>query len=33
MDESEFVPVRLKEAETAREVLDILKTSEQASVD
>jgi CBS domain containing-hemolysin-like protein/mannitol/fructose-specific phosphotransferase system IIA component (Ntr-type) len=33
MDESEFIPDRLKVAETAAEVLDVLKTGEQAALD
>ncbi len=33
MDESEFIPDRLRVAETATEVLEILKTGEQATLD
>lgn len=33
MDESEFVPDRLREAETPNEVVDVLRTSEQATLD
>jgi mannitol/fructose-specific phosphotransferase system IIA component (Ntr-type) len=33
MDESELVPVRLRAAETPKEVLEILMTSEQATLD
>jgi len=33
LDESEFIPDRLRTAETATEVLDILRTGEQATLD
>ncbi len=33
LDESEFIPERLRTAQTAAEVLDILKTGEQATLD
>lgn len=33
MDESEFIPDRLRDAETPAEVIDILKTGEQATLD
>lgn len=33
MDESEFIPDRLRDAETPAEVVDILKTGEQATLD
>jgi mannitol/fructose-specific phosphotransferase system IIA component (Ntr-type) len=33
LDESEFIPERLRTASTAAEVLDILRTGEQATLD
>ncbi|MEY3458580.1 MAG: hypothetical protein RL215_1737, partial [Planctomycetota bacterium] len=33
LDESEYIPERLRTATTAAEVLDILRTGEQATLD
>jgi hypothetical protein len=33
LDESEFIPERLRTANTPAEVLDILRTGEQATLD
>jgi hypothetical protein len=33
MDESEFIPDHLRSAETPAEVIEILKTGEQATLD